>query len=196
MRYSANISAGSLKVTESRIVADLLLHGVGGDEWRRAVVEENVLQARNPASAIRVGRLVRQRLELMKPDFWRLVRDGSGLEATHALLASAIKHSLLLGDFLDLVVREQFRIFNTTLPKKLFNEFLQDCRGRDPDMPEFHESTRRKLQTTIYHILVQAGYLSDTRSFQLRKVHIAEPVLGYLRQYDESYVLRCIQVGP
>lgn len=183
-------------MTESRIVADLLLHGVGGDEWHRAIVEENILQARNPATAIRVARLVRQRLELMKLDLWRLVRDGPGQVAIHALLAAAIKHSLLLGDFLDLIVREQFRIFNTTLPRNCFDGFLQDCRNRDPAMPEFNESTRRKLQTTIYHILVQAGYLSDTRSFQLRKVHIAEPVLDYLRQYHDDYVLRCIQVGP
>ncbi len=116
--------------------------------------------------------------------------------ANHALLAAAIKHSPLLGDFLDLVVREQFRVFSTTLPKKLFVEYLQDCRGRDPEMPPFTESTRRKLQTTVYRILIQAGYLSDTRSVMLQQVHIAEPVLDYLKQNDEKYVLRCIQVGP
>lgn len=196
MRYSANISAGSLKISESRIVADLLLRGVSGEGWTTAIVNQNVLQARNPASAIRVGRLVRQRLELMQPDLWRLIRDGSGTAATHAVLAAAIKHSALLGDFLDLVVREQFRVFATTLPKKLFDDYLHDCRGRDPEMPEFNDSTRRKLQTTIYHILVQAGYLTNTRSLKLQAVHVAEPVVTYLEQNNERYVLQCIQVGP
>ncbi len=196
MRYSADITAGSLKLPESRVVAALLLRGVEGQKFRLAVVEENVLQARNPASAIRIARLIRLRLELMKPDLWRLVRDGSGAVATHAILAASIKHSPLLGDFLDLAVREQFRVFNTTLAKKLFDEYLQDCRGRDPEMPLFNESTRRKLQTTIYHILVQAGYLSDTRSLKLQTVHVAQPVLAYLKQNHEDYVLRCIQVGP
>lgn len=111
IRYSANICAGSLKVPESRIVAGLLLKGVSGDDWHHAMVEQNVLQARNTVSAVRIGRLVRQRLELMKPDLWRLVRDGSGPVATQAILAAAIKHSPLLGDFLDLVVREQFRYY-------------------------------------------------------------------------------------
>jgi hypothetical protein len=195
-RYSADITAGSLKVAESRIVADLLLRGVSGDQWRKAIVEQNVLQARNPRTAVRIGRLIRQRLVLMGADLWSLVRDGSGSVANHALLAAGIKHSPLLGDFLDLVVREQFRVFSTTLPKKLFFEYLQDCRGRDPEMPPFTESTRRKLQTTVYRILIQAGYLSDTRSVMLQQVHIAEPVLDYLKQNDEKYVLRCIQVGP
>lgn len=195
MRYSANISAGSLKVPESRIVAGLLLRGVEEASWHKAFVEQNVLQARNPLSAIRVGRLVRQRLELMKPDLWKLVKDGSGSVATHAVLAAAVKHSPLLGDFLDLVVREQFRVYNTTLPKKLFDEYLQDCRGRDPEMPQFSDATRRKLQTVMYHILVQAGYLSDTRTLKLQHVHVAEQVVAYLERNHEEYVLRCIQVG-
>ncbi len=195
-RYGAEITAGSLKVPESRIVADLLLMGVSDSSWHKAIVEDNVLQARSPRTAIRVARLIRQRLVLMGADLWRLVRDGSGSVANHALLAAAIKHSPLLGDFLDLVVREQFRVFNTTLPKKLFYEYLQDCRGRDPAMPQFTESTQRKLQTTIYRILIQAGYLSDARSVTLQQVHIAEPVLAYLKQNDEEYILRCIQVGP
>jgi hypothetical protein len=195
IRYSANICAGSLKVPESRIVAGLLLKGISGDDWHHAMVEQNVLQARNTVSAVRIGRLVRQRLELMKPDLWRLVRDGSGPVATQAILAAAIKHSPLLGDFLDLVVREQFRIFNTTLSRKLFDDYLYGCRGRDPEMPEFNQTTRRKLQTTIYHILVQSGYLADTRTLNLQRVFIAEPVVAYLERNREYYVLRCMKVG-
>jgi branched-chain amino acid transport system ATP-binding protein len=43
-------------------------------------------------------------------DLWKLVRDGSTIVVTHALLAAAVKHSALLGDFLDLVV-ERGEIF-------------------------------------------------------------------------------------
>src|SRR5438552_3472045 len=111
MRYRADITAGALKVPESRIIADLLLRQVDAEGWNQAIVKDNVLQARNPATAIRLARLIRQRLELMKPDLLRLIRDGSGIVATHAVLAAAVKHSRLLGDFLDLVVREQYRLF-------------------------------------------------------------------------------------
>lgn len=196
MRYSADITAGSLKVAESRVVADLLLRGVDGNAWRTAIEDRNVLQTRNPATAIRVARLIRKRLELMRPDLWRLVRDEASDVTTHALLAAAVKHSPLLGDFLDLVVREQYRIFNVTLPKKLWDEYLHGCRERDPDMPLWKESTRRKLGTTVYHILEQAGYIENTRTLKLQTVHIAERVVRYLQRHDEQYVLRCIQVGP
>ncbi len=196
MHYKADITAGSLKVAESRIVAGLLLRKVNADGWEKAIIEANVLQTRSKATAIRIGRLIRKRLELMNPDLWRLVRDGTGTVATHSVLAAAVKHSPLLGDFLDLVVREQYRLFNTALSNRLWDEYLYDCRGRDPDMPIWNESTRKRLRSSVFQILAQAGYIENTRSKRLQTVHIASQVLQYLERHNEHYVLRCIKVSP
>ena len=195
LTYSADLTAGSLKTRESRILADLLLQEADEQAWDKAVYDDNLLQTRNPATAKRLTRLIRKRLILMGPELWRLVRDGSSTVATHAVLAAAVKHSHLLGDFLDTVVRDQFRLFSETLPKTLFDTFLQDCRGRDPEMPEFTEATCRKLQTTVYHILVQSGFLIDNRKLKLQPVRIAEEVLRYLEDHNAEYVLRCIKVS-
>jgi hypothetical protein len=196
MRYSADITAGSLKLTESRIIADLLLRGIDDEGWRRAILKDNVLQTRTPATAVRLSRLIRQRLDSMEPEYWKLVRDGTGAVATHAILAAAVKHSPLLGDFLDLVVKEQYRLFNTTLSNKFWEDYLDGCRGRDPDMPVWNASTRRRLRSSVFQILVQSGYIENTRSKKLQTVHIASQVLRYLEEHREHYVLRCIQVSP
>jgi len=42
----------------------------------------------------------------MDSELWKLIYEGTSVVAVHAVLAAAIQHSLLLGDFLDLVVRE------------------------------------------------------------------------------------------
>jgi hypothetical protein len=55
-RYSADITAGSLKVPESRIIADLFLRGIDESSWREALYDQNVLQARNPETAKRLAR--------------------------------------------------------------------------------------------------------------------------------------------
>jgi hypothetical protein len=196
MRYRADITAGSLKVPESRVIADLLLRGVDGKDWDKAVLDQNVLQARTTETARRLARLIQARLTLMDAGLWRLVRDGAGDTATHAVLAAAVKHSLLLGDFLDLVVREQYRIFATTVSDKLWGQYLDDCRGRDPDMPVWNESTRKRLRSSVFQILAQAGYIDNTKSKTLQTVHIASQVIDYLEKHDEQYVLRCIQVAP
>jgi hypothetical protein len=196
MRYRADITAGSLKVAESRVIADLLLRGVGDEGWKESIIKENLLQARNLATADRLGRLIRKRLELMHADLWKLVREGSAVVATHAVLAAAVKHSFLLGDFLDLVVRDQYRVFAKTLTDQLWSEYLDNCRGRDPDMPRWNESTRRRLRSSVFQILAQAGYINSTRAKQLQTVHVASQVVRYLEKHDEQYVLRCIQVAP
>lgn len=194
--YSADLTAGSLKIAESRIIADLLLTHTSATEWHAAIVERNVLQSSRPSSSIRIARLIRKRLEPMGPELWKLIRDGSGMISTHAILAAAIKHSRLLGDFLDQVVREQHLAFATTLPKRLWDEYLQSCRGRDAHVATWSEATCRKCGNVVYHILEQAGYLDGTRDLRLYKVHPAAEVVAYLQNHDEQYVLRCMQVTP
>ena len=196
MRYKADMTAGALKVAESRIISDLLLRGVDEAGWRKAIYDENVLQTRSPKTAKRLRTLIRNRLETMTEELWRLVRDGTGDEAAHACLAATVKHSFLLGDFLDLMVREQYRLYAETLSKKLWGDFVEDCRGRDPEMPEWSESTIARLRSSVFLILTEAGYLDGVRTARLQTVHIVQPVLRYLRKHDEQYVLRCIQVAP
>lgn len=196
VRYKADITAGALKLPESRLVADLLLRKVDAEGWKDAIVTKNVLQARSPATARRLTKLIRGRLETMGPDLWKLVRDGKGTVAAHAAFAAAVKHSPLLGDFLDLVVGEQYRVFGTALTNKMFADYLDGCRERDPDMPQWNESTRRRLRSSVFQMLAQAGYVENTRTLKLQTVHVAEQVLRYLKANKEEYVLRCIQVAP
>lgn len=194
--YKADITAGSLKLAESRIIADLLLRDVDAKGWNAAIVTQNVLQARNPASAKRLARLIRGRLETMGPELWMLVRDGKGIIATHAVFAAAVKSSQLLGDFLRLVVAEQYRLFNPSLSRSSWEKYLDGCRERDPSMPQWNESTRRRLRSSVFQILAQVGYVDNTRSLKLQPVHIADQVLRYLKANHEEYVLKCIQVSP
>ncbi len=194
-RYSANLTAGSLKVAESRIVADLLLKGADREEWRRLVTQENVLKARKPATAQRLGRLIWDRLSPMHPDLWTLVRDGAGDVATHAVLAAAIRHSPLVGDFLDRIVRDHYRRFSKVLSNRIWNDYLEACRAWDPEMPQWSESTVERLRSSVFQILAQAGFLRDTRSLALQRPHISEQVVGCLKRHREDYVLRCITVG-
>jgi hypothetical protein len=164
MRYRADMTAGALKVPESRIIADLLLRGIDEAEWKEMILMQNVLQARNPATAIRLARLLRGRLQLMKADLWQLVRDGTSTVASHAAFAAAVKHSPLLGDFLDLVVREQYQLFRPALSRQLWEGYLDECRGRDPEMPQWNESTRQRLRSSVFQTLAQAGFLENTRT--------------------------------
>ena len=193
--YRANITAGSLKIAESRVIADLLLRGMDESAWNQATVKNNLLKARSPETARRLTRLIRQRLETMSPELWGMVRDGTVAVTTHALLAAAVKQSRLLGDFLDLVVRDEYRRFGKVLAKKQWYDFLEDCRARDSQMPSWHHSTAKRMGSSVFQIMAQAGYIKDTRTMLLQRTFITAEVISYLKRNREDYVLRCITVA-
>ena len=195
-RYSADITAGALKVPESRIIAGLLLDG-WWPGWKDAIVKENVLQARSPATATR----------LATPDPRAAGDDGAGpVEAgpgrqghasppmpsspppSSTARCSATSSIWSSGSSTGCSARR--------CRTAIWDDYLDGCRGRDPDMPQWNESTRRRLRSSVFQMLAQAGYIENTRSLKLQTVHVAGQVLRYLKAHDEEYVLRCIQVAP
>jgi len=100
MIYNAKITGGSLRLRDSRIIANLLLQRLGAEEWKQAIFEDNVLQLNREGTIRRIAPLLRNRLEPMGEGLWEMVRDGGRELATQATFAAAIKHSRLLGDFL------------------------------------------------------------------------------------------------
>ena len=194
MIYTATITSASLRLRESRIIADLLLQGTSDEGWREAIVEQNLLQMGSEVSIRRVSRLLRARLEPLGADLWQLVRDGEREQATQAAFAGAIKNSRLLGDFMDITLREQRTLFARKLEYRMWNEYIAGCRGRDPEMPHWSDSTVARLRSAVFSMLAEAGYLEDTRSLALQNVFIDDQLAACLRERGENYVLRCMEV--
>jgi len=49
--------------------------------------------------------------------------------------------------------------FAKALTNRLFDEYLDGCKVRDSDMPDWNESTRKRLRSSVFQMLAQAGYL-------------------------------------
>ena len=194
MIYTATITTASLRLRESRIVAALLLKGVDADEWKRAVYEENALHLRSPESIKRVSGLLRARLEPLGKGLWEMVRSGDRELATQATFAGAVKNSRLLGDFMDIVIRDHRATFTQAISPTAWEEYIAGCRGRDPDMPHWSEKTVAKLRSRAFHMLAEAGYLQSTRNLVLQTVFVDPRLSEFLSQSGEGYVLRCLEV--
>ena len=194
-RYKANFTKGGLMVPESRLVADLLLRGIDAAGWRQAIEVDNALAKRSPSTASTKAVLIRARLRTMTEDLWRLVRDGSKPVSTQAVFAATITYSPLVGDFMDLVVRDLYRRFEETLKPQHWDRYVEDCRSRDPGMPEWTAATLEKLRTRAYGMLTEAGYLSDSRTRTLRPLIVAPEVMQYLKEFQRDYALRCLDLG-
>lgn len=195
MIYSATITCASLRLRESRIVADLLLQGISDEGWKEAIIEKNVLQMSSVESSKRITQMLRARLEPLGEGLWQMVRDGGKEQASQAALAGAVKNSRLLGDFMDLAMREQRALFAKKLEYRMWKEYMAGCRGRDPDMPHWSDATVDRLRSAVFSMLAEVGYLKDTRSLLLQNVFLDADLANYLRDRGETYVVRCLEVG-
>lgn len=194
-RFDAEITAGSLLLRESREIAKLLLQDASPQEWRQALLVDNVLQKSAPSTARRMATLIRKRLELMPRGLWDMVANGTTEVATQSLLAAAIKHSLLLGDFMRQVLRQHYRTFTTNLELRDWDAFLVECAHVDPSVAAWSAVTRKKLGQVVYRILAEAGYLDNTRSLKLQPVLIAPEVSKVLYANNEKYILKCMEIA-
>jgi len=192
--YNAELSAGSLMLPESRKIAGFLLTRPTPQEWNQALRIDNLLQKRAPSTALRLSRLIRNRLEPMPEEALRLINQGEAEVATQMLLIAAIKHSRLMGDFMREVLREHIRTFQTSLSRKDWEYYFLECTQRDPAVSFWSESTRAKLFQVILRILKEARYIDATRNPRLCRVALHPVVRDYLERYRETYVQECMDL--
>lgn len=192
--YNSSIVSGSLLMEESRKIADLLLKKIDADQWYQAIVVENLLQKRSPVTAKKQARLIKNRLILMDKALWSLVRDGSSQVASQALLSAAIKHSRLLGDFMNTVLQQHWQTFIKKIDLKDWNLYLEQCAQIDPGVDIWKETTRSKLKQIVFRILAEAKYIENTRSCKLIPVSLTPEIKSYLVKNKEDYVLRCMNI--
>jgi len=191
-RYNTEIGAGSLLVTESRKVAELILKGATDADWQRFINVDNELQKRSPSSTRRQTRLLRNRLEPAPRELLQIVVSGTAEAANQALLAAAIEHSRLLGDFMNQVIREHLRNFEPCLSTGDWRKFLADCEQRESAVGLWAESTKKKLGQVVIRILAEAKYLDSTRTMRITPVSVIHEVRRCLEQHGKHYALDCM----
>lgn len=192
--YSADIAAGSLLISESREVAKLLLANASKEDWQQAIRGDNVLMKRSPASAKRQTRLIRNRLELMQPELWKIVTDGSYDACVQALMAAAIKQSRLLGDFLLELKSTKIQVFESQLSLRDWDKFFETCEQRAPEIASWAETTKKKVRQVVFRILAEAKYIDSTKSMRLIHVRMLPEIQSYLKSHGEDNLLRCMGI--
>ena len=190
--YSAQISAGSLMINESRKVAELLLQKPDEETWRKLISIENILQKKSPATAIRQARLIRQRLELLDTVGIELIAKDRFEVSIQMLLLASIRHSRILGDFLIDFYHRQLNSLEPTLNTRDWDVFLYECEQRDPLIKKWTQSTRFKILQVILRILKEADFL-DKKSLKITPPFLHPRVRSYIKNREDYYTLEAME---
>jgi hypothetical protein len=177
---------------ESRRIARLLLTNPSEADWERSIKDENILQ-KTPSTARRQARLLRNRLGTLDRAGLELVSEGVGEVCLQALLAAAIRHSRLLGDFLRDVYIEDARKLERHLSHTQWDAFLCECEHRDEAVAGWAPSTREKLFQVIARILAEAKYLDSTRKLGLTPPMLHPKTRAWLKQLGDAQTLALME---
>lgn len=178
---------------ESRRVAALLLTYPDGATWRKALVEDNILQKKAPATALRQAKLIRNRLNALDVAAWDMIVNCEQDVVIQLLLMAAIKHSQLLLDFMSSVYWQHLRRLDDVLAPAYWDVFLAECAHRDSTVSLWSASTKAKLFQVILRILAEAKYLENTRSMKLTPQILHPDVRRYLATQGDTCLLSLME---
>lgn len=160
-RYALSFTSGALLMREALIVAPIYLREHDWAKVRQLIEEDNLLQARTVSTGHRRAREVAQRLAVLTDNELDLLVDSTTSERGHLLWAAACRHYNLIGEFAEEVLRERFLLLTPTLNHDDFDSFIRSKALWHDEVADLKDSTLRKLRSNIFHMLAEAGLLSE-----------------------------------
>ncbi|TQS91866.1 DUF1819 family protein [Arthrobacter sp. TS-15] len=165
-RYALSFTSGALLLHEAAIVAPIYLREREWAKVRTEIAAENLLQARTLASGSRLAREIVQRLAVLTGDEIELLIEATSTERGHLMWAAACRRYDFIGEFAEEVVRERFLLLTPTLTHDDFDSFMRGKSLWHTELAELKESTRRKLRSNLFRMLMEAGLLTDGGGIQ------------------------------
>lgn len=178
---------------ESRRIAEFLLTYPDDKAWKRAIVDDNLLQKKAPATALRQASLIRRRLNNLDEAGLDMIAHREQDVTIQLLLIAAIKHSQLLADFIKDVYMDHQRRLDLALSSGDWEGFMTECQHRDSSVGQWSASTQAKLFQVILRILAEAKYLENTRSLKLTPQSLQPEVRRYLSVHGDTALIELLE---
>lgn len=177
-RYALSFTIGALLAREAVIATSLYLEVRNWGTVRKQLQAENLFQARAASSGARLGREVVQRLSVLTDVELELLHEAVPSERGHLMWIAACRRYGLIGDFAEEVVRERFLLLTPTLCYDDFDRFVHGKTLWHPELAEVRDSTLRKLRSTVFQMLTEAGLLSEGEIVPVTLSERAREALG------------------
>ncbi len=194
-KYSANLTKGSLKVSEMRVVAGLVLNGASANDAIELILESNLLQKRSSESSTTIGRYLLKRLEGCPRQLVKLIAAGTSREATQGAFISALLESKLLRAFLEHTVSGVNAVGRSYLTLSDWTEFLDWLESQEPEVTRWSDLGRSKLRQNVIRILSEAEILDSTQTMRLQKVRLEPAIRHCLLEPELELVLPALIAG-
>lgn len=192
-KYLGDLIGGSLMITEAQLVAELLLSEPTKEQWDNAIVNQNILQKRSPASAKRNASTIRKRISSLGNKFLSALVEANHEEAAQLMMAATLINSPLLADFMRTVVMDAKRMYRESIDMKDWEYFWEDKCRIYPDFADMSESSTYKIAQVAFKVMTDGGFLESTKTKVLTNIYITPDVRELLIDLDREDIIRAME---
>ncbi|EMF9069854.1 TPA: DUF1819 family protein [Vibrio vulnificus] len=192
-KYLGDLIGGSLMIKESQLIADLLLTQPSKEQWDDAIVNQNILQKRSPASAKRNAATIKKRIGSLSNEFLSALANANHEAAAQLMMAATLINSPLLADFMRTVVMDAKRMYRESIDNKDWEYFWEDKCRLYPEFAEMSESSTYKIAQVAFKVMTDGGFLESTKSKVLTNIYIEPDVRSLLIEMDKEDIIQAME---
>ncbi|MGR2881691.1 DUF1819 family protein [Vibrio vulnificus] len=192
-KYLGDLIGGSLMIKESQLIADLLLTQPSKEQWDDAIVNQNILQKRSPASAKRNAATIKKRIGSLSNEFFSALANANHEAAAQLMMAATLINSPLLADFMRTVVMDAKRMYRESIDSKDWEYFWEDKCRLYPEFAEMSESSTYKIAQVAFKVMTDGGFLESTKSKVLTNIYIEPDVRSLLIEMDKEDIIQAME---
>ncbi|AYO04272.1 MULTISPECIES: DUF1819 family protein [Vibrio] len=193
-KYLGDLIGGSLMITEAQLIAELLLSEPSKEQWDEAIVEQNILQKRSPASAKRNAATIKKRIANLGNKFLSALVKANHEEAAQLMMAATLINSPLLADFMRTVVMDAKRMYRENIDMKDWEYFWEDKCRIYPDFADMSESSTYKIAQVAFKVMTDGGFLESTKTKVLTNIYITPDVRDLLVEMDRDDIIQAMEI--
>ncbi|HAS6345168.1 TPA: DUF1819 family protein [Vibrio vulnificus] len=192
-KYLGDLIGGSLMIKESQLIADLLLTQPSKEQWDDAIVNQNILQKRSPASAKRNAATIKKRIGSLSNEFLSALANANHEAAAQLMMAATLINSPLLADFMRTVVMDAKRMYRENIDNKDWEYFWEDKCRLYPEFAEMSESSTYKISQVAFKVMTDGGFLESTKTKVLTNIYIEPDVRSLLIKMDREDIIQAME---
>ena len=193
--YRGTLTREQWLLAETRIVARLRLDGQNDAEILEQNLVHNYFQYPTEREIRSLTRACLLRLDNMSEndeirlELTRALANGPSTQAAQVNLYAIMRTYRLVWEFLVGVIGRKYLTFDMSLSKHEIVAYLESLRGQSSTVASWSDATLNKIRQVLTRCLINAGYLADFRSSELRPVLLDLELERALRANDDAVAL-------
>lgn len=165
-RYRLSFTTGGLFLQEAPVIVERYLALRNWSQTRDQVRNDNLLQVRTAAAALRISKELISRLELLESDELEELVNGNARDRGYLLWVAACRRYAIIHDFAIEVLREHYLLMRRKLSFGDYDAFYNAKALWHAELDEIVKSTQYKLRQNLFRMLRDAGLISDQQHIQ------------------------------